>query len=94
MPWLKRLKKYMEKNKVLKPNEYYLQQIELWKLEVEKDSKNADAWYNYYRASRNAYIKGEEDDSQKAKGISRFNRLKNIVDEMKDKFRIHTNTTL
>jgi hypothetical protein len=70
------------KNKVLKPNEYYLQQMELWKLEIEKDSLNADAWYNYYRASRNAYIKGEEDNSQKAKGISRFDRLKNIVEEM------------
>lgn len=70
------------KNKVLKPNEYYLQQIELWKLEVERNSKNADAWYNYYRTNRNAYIKGEEDNSQKSKGGSRFDRLKNIVDEM------------
>lgn len=70
------------KNKVLKPNEYYLEQMELWKLEVNKDLRNADAWYNYYRASRNAYIKGEEDNSQKSKGISRFDRLKNIVDEM------------
>jgi hypothetical protein len=70
------------KNKVLKPNEYYIQQLGLWKLKVEKDPKNADAWYNYYRASRNAYIKGEEDNSQKSKGVSRFDRLKNIVDEM------------
>ncbi len=70
------------KNKILKPNEYYLQQMDLWKVEIEKDSSNADAWYNYYRASRNAYIKGEEDNSQKSKGISRFDRLKNIVNEM------------
>jgi hypothetical protein len=70
------------KNKVMKPNEYYLEQMGLWKLEVEKDPLNADAWYNFYRASRNAYIKGEEDNSQKSKGVSRFDRLKNIVDEM------------
>ena len=70
------------KNKLLKPNEYYLQQIPLWKKEVDKNPKSADAWYNYYRANRNAYIKGEEDNSQKSKGVSRFNRLKNIVDEM------------
>jgi hypothetical protein len=70
------------KNKVLKPNEYYLQQMDLWEKEIDKNPENADAWYNYYRASRNAYIKGEEGDSQKAKGISRFDRLKSIVDEM------------
>ena len=70
------------KNKVLKSNEYYLQQIPLWKIEVDKNPKNADAWFNYYRANRNAYIKGEEDNSQQSKGISRFDRLKNIVDEM------------
>jgi len=73
------------KNKVLKPNEYYLLQMNLWQKEIQKDSLNADAWYNYYRASRNAYIKGEEDNSQKAKGISRFDRLKNIVDQMENK---------
>lgn len=70
------------KNKVLKSNEYYLQQIPLWKNEVDKNPENADAWFNYYRANRNAYIKGEEDNSQKSKGISRFDRLKNIVAEM------------
>lgn len=70
------------KNKVLKPNEYYLEQMPLWKKEIENNPKNADAWYNYYRANRNAYIKGEEGDSQKTKGNARFNRLKGIVDEM------------
>lgn len=70
------------KNKVLKPNEYYIQQIELWKKVLDSNHRNADAWYNYYRANRNAYIKGEEDNSQKSKGNTRFNRLKKIVDEM------------
>lgn len=70
------------KNKVLKPNEYYLQQMLLWKIEVDKNPEDANAWFNYYRANRNAYIIGEEDNSQKSKGISRFDRLKNIIDEM------------
>jgi hypothetical protein len=76
------LEKIYGKNKVLKPNEYYLKQIPLWKKEVDKNPRNADAWLNYYRANRNAYIKGEEDNSQKSKGVSRFDRLKSIVDEM------------
>lgn len=70
------------KNKLLKPNEYYLQQIPLWKKEVDKNPNDAQAWFNYYRANRNAYIKGEEDNSQKSKGITRFDRLKKIVDDM------------
>ncbi len=56
------------KNKVLKPNSYYLNQLELWKIETEKNPTNPDAWYNFYRASRNAYIKGDEDNSQHSKG--------------------------
>jgi len=70
------------KNKVLKTNDYYLQQKDLWKKEVDINPKNADAWYNYYRASRNAYIVGEENDSLNTKGINRFERLKKIVLEM------------
>lgn len=38
---------------VLKSPEYYKQQRDLWQLEIKKDSLNAYAWYNYYRASRN-----------------------------------------
>lgn len=70
------------KNIVLKSNDYYLQQKELWKAETQKNPKNADAWYNYYRADRNAYIVGEETDSLNTKGINRFHRLEKIVMEM------------
>lgn len=31
---------------------WYETQANLWKQEVEKDSKNANAWYNYYAANR------------------------------------------
>ncbi|MFL5764299.1 MAG: hypothetical protein ACJ77K_10205 [Bacteroidia bacterium] len=70
------------KNKVLHSNEYYLEQKELLKKETEKDPENANAWYNYYRADRNAYIVGEETDSLNTKGVNRFSRLQKIVDEM------------
>ena len=72
------------KNIVLKSNDYYLQQKELWKAETEKNSKNADAWYNYYRADRNSYIVGEETDSLNTKGINRFQRLEKIVSNMEN----------
>lgn len=70
------------KNKVLKTNEYYLQQLDLWKKETDKDSQNANAWFNYYKASRNAYIVGEEKDSLNSKGVNRFARLEKIVTSM------------
>jgi hypothetical protein len=70
------------KNRVLKSNDYYLEQKKLWKKETDKDPKNADAWYNYYRADRNSYIVGEETDSLNTKGINRFERLKKTVSEM------------
>lgn len=73
------------KNKVLKPNEYYIEQMALWKNVLNKEPHNADAWLNYYRANRNAYIKGEEGDNEKAKGLNRFDRLKSIVDSMEKK---------
>jgi len=70
------------KNKVLKSNDYYLEQMQLWRKEAETHPQNPDAWYNYYRSSRNAYIVGEENDSQNAKSTNRFQRLKTIVLEM------------
>jgi hypothetical protein len=71
------------KNRVLKTNAYYLEQLRLWEKKVHDDPADADAWYNYYRASRNAYIVGEETDSLKAKGAGRFHRLEAIVQEMR-----------
>lgn len=70
------------KNKVLKTNDYYLQQMELWRKEVDKDPKNADAWFNYYFASRDAYIVGEEKRTMEGKTTARFERLAAIVDNM------------
>jgi len=38
-----------------KPHSYYVQQAELWWGEVEKNKQSEEAWYNYFRASRNAH---------------------------------------
>jgi hypothetical protein len=38
--------------KVNKSPEYYIEQEKLWKAEVNKNKKNATAWYNYYRSVR------------------------------------------
>ncbi len=32
--------------------DWYKTQLSLWKKEIEKDDKNANAWYNYYASSR------------------------------------------
>ncbi|NRA49020.1 MAG: hypothetical protein HRU12_07785, partial [Phaeodactylibacter sp.] len=37
-----------------RPFEYYVSQAGLWWEEIQKDLKNEDSWYNYYRANRNA----------------------------------------
>jgi hypothetical protein len=38
--------------KIYKTAAWYKEQSELWKKEIDKNSKNADAWYNYYEATR------------------------------------------
>ncbi len=40
--------------KEIRPYAYYLAQADLWWQEVEKDPQDQMAWWNYYRACRNA----------------------------------------
>lgn len=48
------------------PNEWYQRQAELWKIEIEKNPTNEDAWYNYYNANRYAHFDEiEQSDRQK-----------------------------
>lgn len=37
-----------------RPHQYYVEQAELWWSALERDFTSEDAWYNYYRACRNA----------------------------------------
>jgi hypothetical protein len=66
--------------KVIKPLEWYLAQAELWKKEIDKDRKNADAWFNFYVANRMA-SKTDKEKWEKKKGPG-FMDLDNIVNEM------------
>ncbi len=61
---------------VQKPNEWYIQQAELWKKEIQKNPKNAEAWHNYYNAVR--YASYEETIKTKDKQT----RLKQIIEDM------------
>lgn len=38
--------------KVLHEEPWYVEQLQLWKRKTDKNSKDADAWYNYYYAAR------------------------------------------
>jgi hypothetical protein len=68
--------------KVPMTNEYYTKQAQLWKAELDKNNTNEKAWFNYYRANRYMQIAGENDT---VRGNSRFDRLKNIINDMEKK---------
>lgn len=68
--------------KVHMSNEYYTQQAQLWKTELDKNNTNPQAWFNYYRANRYMQIAGENDT---VRGNSRFDRLNSIINDMEKK---------
>ncbi len=72
-----------------KPHEFYKQQVELWWKEIEKDIKNEDAWYNYYKANRNSYYTFKElgsnlEKEQEWKQESAYNKN---LDEIRDQIK-------
>lgn len=46
-----------------KPTEWYIQQAQLWKREVEKNNLNAEAWKYYYQSNRNISYTGDGSES-------------------------------
>lgn len=66
---------------VRKANDFYLQQIDLWRKVLEKDNKNAEAWFNYYKANRYAHISSGH-DSMYAR--NRFQRMSSVVKEIEE----------
>ena len=44
--------------KITMSKEWYTEQAKLWKVEIEKNPSNQDAWYNYYQACRYAILFG------------------------------------
>jgi hypothetical protein len=61
---------------VQKPNEWYVEQAELWKKEIEKNPSNPEAWYNFYNANRYARFVETIDTKEKQA------RLKKIIEDM------------
>ncbi len=59
-----------------KGSSWYEQQARLWEKEIEKDSRNANAWYNYYLA--NEYSFWEKPEA----GKERKEKLSAILSEM------------
>ena len=59
-----------------KPNDWYIEQVELWKKEIEKNPNNPEAWYNYYNANRYARYTETIDTKEKQA------RLKKIIEDM------------
>ncbi len=41
--------------------DFYVEQAEAWKSVVEKDKSNADAWFNYFKATRYARMLSKEE---------------------------------
>jgi hypothetical protein len=64
------------------PVAYYQQQAGLWKAVVDKDPTHADAWLNYYTASRNAFVVGQEGENATSRGPQRFARFDSLVNAM------------
>ena len=57
------------------PDEWYKQQAELWQIELEKNPKNAEVWYNYYNANRYAHFENIDTEAKKQK-------LAKIIEDM------------
>lgn len=68
--------------RVLHPAEWYEQQVKAWKKEIDKNPKNAYAWYNYYRANRNLLNAHQTVQLSQAE---RWKKLQGIVNDMEKK---------
>lgn len=69
-------------NKRILPAAYYREQAGLWRKVLAQDPHNADAWYNYYRASYNAYLASGEVEFGVHQTDRRYAPLQQIRDSM------------
>ncbi len=65
--------------KVLYPISWYKEQQKLWKAEIDKNQKNAVAWYHYFRATRTI---GKLDESDKRTQEEKEKALADVVTQM------------
>ena len=64
--------------------EYYASQADLWKIEIDSNQSNADAWLNYYRACRIVNMLGE--------GVQQYDLneiYKNLSTQIKGSYEYH-----
>jgi len=61
---------------VVKSNEYYQEQAKIWQKIADANPKNANAWFNYYKAKRNIQTLKATDNVH---AENRFQELNNIV---------------
>ncbi len=64
---------------VVKSNEYYQEQAKIWKKMADVNPKNANAWFNYYKAKRNIQTLKATDNVH---AENRFQELNNIVSQV------------
>ena len=65
--------------RVQMPLSWYKEQAVAWKKQVDKNPKNADAWYNYYRVNRNLLY---YDTTDKRSLEERQKSIQQLVDKM------------
>lgn len=71
--------------RVDKPFLYYQEQANLWEAETVKEGKNANAWWNYYKAARYSNMKAIE--SEKPFDLAKI--AQQISEEIPDSFENH-----
>jgi hypothetical protein len=65
--------------KIMKEFDWYVEQHELWKVELEKDNKNTDGWLSYYTTTRMAKIMSPNLASKE----EWYKKMGEVISEMK-----------
>lgn len=74
-----KLEKVYSVVKVQYEPDWYIQQHELWKEELEKNPKNADGWLSYYTATRMVKVLAQDNETRK----KWFEKMTGVVEAMK-----------
>ncbi|NIW78209.1 MAG: hypothetical protein GWN16_01565, partial [Calditrichae bacterium] len=67
--------------------DWYREQANLWKKEIEKNPQNKDAWFNYYLASEYSYWGNYEAQSEKKAGLEQI--LTEMQEAIPNSFEYH-----
>lgn len=76
--------------KEVKEASWYQTQIKLWKAEIDKNTKNGDAWLNYYAATRAMRLLAPHDSDEKKKYVELCSKIPEEVQKaMPNTFESH-----